>query len=105
MEFPTALYRCPGLHQCPGGTFSCIGAEDEEQYAARIAEGWFPTMPEAMAGKAVAPQVAAAQTIEAPAPLDRDALKAEATALGLDFPKNIPTERLSEMIAEAKAKE
>lgn len=102
MEFPTALYRCPGQHSCPGGTFSCVGAEDEEQFAARIAEGWFPTMPEAMAGKLA----------DAPAPVvvvesapDRDALKAEATALGLEFPKNVPTERLAEMVAEAKTKE
>lgn len=35
---------------------------------------------------------------------DRDALKQKATELGLEFPKNIPTDKLAEMI-EAKTKE
>lgn len=130
MEFPTTLYRCPGQHQCPGGTFSYAGAKDAAEFCALIAAGWFATMPEAMAGKANAtaaveldpdeplpepePEATEAPT-SAPeqAPVsdvdkldgakDRDALKAEATALGLEYPKNVPTDRLIEMIAQAKA--
>lgn len=34
--------------------------------------------------------------------LDRDALKAEALALGLEFPSNVKTDKLIAMIAEAK---
>lgn len=36
-------------------------------------------------------------------PLDREALKAEATALGIQFAKNIKTEQLAEMVAAQKA--
>jgi uncharacterized protein YhaN len=33
--------------------------------------------------------------------LDRDALKARATELGIDFPRNITTEKLAELVAAA----
>lgn len=35
-------------------------------------------------------------------PLDRDALKARATALGIDFARNISTEKLAELVAAAE---
>jgi hypothetical protein len=35
--------------------------------------------------------------------LDRDALKAEADALEIEYPKNIKTEKLYQMVYEAKA--
>jgi hypothetical protein len=35
---------------------------------------------------------------------DREALKTEGLRLGLDFPSNIPTDKLKAMIAEATAK-
>lgn len=35
-------------------------------------------------------------------PIDREALKAEALELGLEFPSNVKTDKLLAMIAEAK---
>lgn len=36
--------------------------------------------------------------------LDREALKARATQLGIDFPRNVTTEKLAELVAAAEAK-
>ena len=35
-------------------------------------------------------------------PLDREALKARAAELGVEFPRNITTEKLAELVAEAE---
>ena len=39
-----------------------------------------------------------------PAELDRDALKARANELGIDFARNVSTEKLAELIAAAEQK-
>jgi hypothetical protein len=40
---------------------------------------------------------------EQTAPLDRDALKAEAESLGIAFAGNVPTARLAELVAAKKS--
>ena len=47
--FPTLVYRCPGEHQRPGGSFGFIQAVDESKFNAYIADGWFSTLEEAIA--------------------------------------------------------
>ena len=58
-DLPTIVYRCPGPYQRKGGTWGYHGAETEDQLAALLAAGWFPTLDEAIAafdGTAAAPQ-------------------------------------------------
>lgn len=46
--FPSTVYRCPGPHHgLPGTTYESRGVADEAQLAARLADGWFATLPEA----------------------------------------------------------
>jgi hypothetical protein len=45
----------------------------------------------------------AVDVVETSAPVDRDALKAEAEALGITFAANVPTARLAELVAAKKS--
>ena len=48
MIFPNLVYRCPGLHACPGGTYEYKAVNDEDELTAAIKDGWFPSLPFAM---------------------------------------------------------
>lgn len=104
-DFPRMLYKFPGAEEIHGARFATLIVQDADEQDEALADGWSITTDEARAPKAApAPAPSATQDAdEQDATPDRDALKAEATALGLEFPKNVPTERLVEMIAEAKA--
>ena len=97
-EFPRMLYKHPGREEMHGSRFDTLIVGDEGKQDAALADGWKLTTTEAK-DPAEAPQEPQGSDY------DREALKAQATSLGLTFPKNVPNERLIEMIAEAKAKE
>ena len=114
-DFPCMLYKAPGPHDIHGGQFDyCIVQNDEEQ-AQALVDGWALTTVDALAAlvsakappqeeKVPAPTTAPA-TPHPPAPpaeLDRDVLKAEADALGIEYAKNIPTDKLAALVAEKK---
>lgn len=48
MDLPNVLYRCPGAHSRPGGTYDYLGVETPEDYDKAIAGGWQLTMPAAI---------------------------------------------------------
>ncbi len=122
MQFPRLVYKSAEVHAL---------ANDEQEFEALITNGWFPTVPEATAGKLIAPSVDEVTHAEAfdqvnegdepdtvqpvpdlpidtennNAPLTRDELKQKASDIGLMFPRNVTDERLVAMIAEASAKE
>lgn len=78
MQFPTVVYKSPGMHQCPGSTYSYKGAADDAELAGLLESGWFRTLPEALAGE---PE-------ESPADDSlptRAELEAKATELGIKF--------------------
>jgi len=45
--FPTIVYRCPGAHQCAGGTYDYAAAKDQAVFDSLIGAGWSATLPEA----------------------------------------------------------
>lgn len=96
MQFPTMLYRCPGLHQCPGGTFSTIGAADQTAFDQHVAAGWHPTMPEAMAPKKPVVVVASDN-----APPTRAELETKAKELGIAFDGRTGDKTIAGKIADA----
>lgn len=98
-EYPRMLYKFPGIEQIHGGNFATLIVNDEAEQESAAQDGWKETTTEA--------KDPTAQPVSAPqgSDYDREALKAQAIGLGLEFPKNVPTERLAEMVAEAKAKE
>jgi len=97
MSFPTMLYRCPGPHSCAGGTFGYIGAEDQVEFDKCIADGWHPTLPEAMSPPA---DVRIVEPDDG-APPTRAELESKAAELGLKFDGRTSDAKLGRMIAEA----
>lgn len=104
-DFPTMVYRTPGPHAAPKGTYGYKGVVDQAEYDAALADGWFASIIEAMDGKAAA--VVIAKVEEAQAAVDaiteetREHLEAKAKALGVSFNWKTSDEVLAARIAEA----
>jgi len=97
MEFPALVYKSDSDY---------VAVANEDELAAKLAEGYFETVPEALAPKKpAAPPASAAAAATTPAPTDdnapatRDELKQKATELGLEFASNIPTDKLAALVA------
>jgi len=91
--FPTIVYKTPGTHARAGGTYNYRGIEDAAALEAALAEGWFLTLPEAIAGKADEPVDNSAPT--------REELEAKAAELGIQFDGRTTDKKLAEKIEHA----
>ena len=49
--FPTIIYKCPGEHQCTGGTYGFIQVISESSLSEGLKNGYSLTLPEAMGEK------------------------------------------------------
>jgi hypothetical protein len=104
MKFPRLVYKSAA---------SFVLVESEEAHAEKLAEGWFDTVPEAIAGVSAKPELvdlALAPPTPEPGPVEgdepptRDELKQKARDLGIEFAPNIPTAKLAELVDLALAK-
>jgi hypothetical protein len=95
MPAQTMLYKAPGPHEIHGGRFDYTIVVDD-QIEATLAAGWYLTTTEAKAAHQAALQDAADN-----APSTRDELKRKADELRLQYPANIPTDRLAAMVDAA----
>ena len=107
MHFPAPLYSTPGPYRKGKGlkTYRVAGAKDQEQYDAMIANGWFPSYEEAVAGKVADAIVEAAEAFEdavddVSGPT-REELEQKAEELGVSFNKRTSDKKLAERIAAA----
>lgn len=96
MEFPRLVYKGSAEHKL---------VENEAQFDAALAGGWFRTVPEAVSG-------IAAKLAEPPAPADDDTapptraeLEQKAKELGIQFSANIGDAKLAERIAAKLAEQ
>jgi hypothetical protein len=89
MEFPRLVYKSASNH---------VVANDEQQFEQLIADGWFPTVPEAIAGK-LNPTDNGDESDEALP--TREELETKATELGIKFQPNIGDKKLAAKIADA----
>ena len=88
MNFPRLVYRSASEH--------CL-VEYESIYDLMLSDGWFATVPEALAAKT--------KKVEADnIPPTRAELETKATELSLKFDGRTPSEKLSRIIAEALVK-
>ena len=107
MHFPAPLYRTPGPYRKGKGlkTYRVAGAKDQAQYDAMIANGWFPSYEEAVAGKAADVIVEAAEAFEEAVDEvsgpTREELEQKAEELGVSFNKRTSNRKLAERIAAA----
>lgn len=107
MHFPAPLYRIPGPYRKGKGlkTYSVAGAKDQAQYDAMIANGWFPSYEEAVAGKIAVGIIKAAEAFEDAiddiSDPTREEMEQIAEELGIGFNKRTSDKKLAERIAAA----
>lgn len=109
-DFPTILYRCPGKWLANGFTFATRPANNEEEYAAALADGWWPTVPEAeKAFRNPAPVAAPPSPAPVPdvppddAPVTRAEIEQKAAELGIPVHHKHKDETILKKIEEALA--
>lgn len=86
--FPVLVFKDGGPHQRAGGSYSYLAVEDEQDFNAAIANGWFATLPEAIEAKAISD-----------AQPTRSELEFKATELGVKFDGRTTDRKLGELIA------
>lgn len=91
MNFPAFVFKNGGLLQRAGGSYSQLLVHDEDEHAAKLKEGWFATLPEAIEGV----------SSEDDAPPTRAELEAKADEIGLKFDRRIGDKKLAALIQEA----
>ena len=104
----TIVYKCPGFHSRPGGTYDFKGV-DSETIEDALNEGWFKTLPEAIEGKHIIEGVFEETKDEIPsievselkgdeAPPSREELEQKAKELGVKFDGRTSDRKLLELI-------
>lgn len=98
--FPSLVYKCPGPHECSGGTYDHLSIGDAQALDVALASGWYTTLPDAISPPAIAPPD------DEPLPDDnapptRVEMEAKAAELGLKFDGRTGNTKLGKMIAEA----
>lgn len=99
-QFPTLVYKGKGPHSRAGGTYDYVAANNQEELDAKLADGWFTTLPEAIDAHDK-PTVVKSDD----APATRAELEAKAKELGIQFGKKTTDAELSAAITKALAKE
>jgi len=74
-QFPTLVYKGVGPHSRAGGTYAYAGADNQTDLDAKLDDGWFATLPEAIAAQD-SPPVEIAPTPATMAPTEPTAAKA-----------------------------
>lgn len=106
MQFPNLVYKCPGTHQCPGGTFDATQVNDEGQLSELIKDGWKPTLACAQnpadfdVEKFIADQCQPDLDLST---LPREELEGKARSLGITFNRTFKDETLISRITHALA--
>lgn len=107
MKKQDIVYKTPGPHQRPGGTFDYKGTSNAEEHEEALKSGWFPSLAEAVAGKLDEKKVEAPvdtgelETLGDAAPPTRPELEQKAKELGISFNKKTTDEQLVKLIEKA----
>ncbi len=93
------VFKVPGKHVRPNGTYDFTGVSNAEELAAKLKEGWFLTLAEAIEPKKET-FVATTETDDT-APPTRQELEQKATELGIKFDGRFSDKKISQLIEEA----
>ena len=104
-DFPTMVYRSPGVHRASGGgSFDYRGVDDAAAMNAALADGWYRSIAEAVVVKsadAILTEVKEAEdAIDDVSPATRDELEQKARELGIGFNARTSDKVLAQRIAE-----
>jgi hypothetical protein len=103
MEYPSMVYKVPGKHVRPHGTYDFTGVNNAEELQAKLKDGWFSSLPEAIDSKQTAPVVEAVK-VDDIAPPSRQELEEKATELGIKFDGRFSDKKISQLIEETLTK-
>ncbi len=100
IEFPALVYKVPGKYVRPYGTYDFTGVNDAEELQAKLKEGWFCSLSEA-----IEPQdKEVVEEEDDTAPPTRQELEEKATELGIKFDGRFSDKKIAQLIDEALAK-
>ena len=97
------VYKVPGKHVRPHGTYDFAGVNNAEELQAKLKDGWFPSLPEAIDSKQTTPVVETVK-VDDIAPPSRQELEEKATELGIKFDGRFSDKKISQLIEEALTK-
>lgn len=105
-DFPTIVYRTPGMHRAGGGaTYNFKGVDDADALGLAIKTGWRLTLGEAVAGQraqsVIQEVIEAQEAIDDVSPATRDELEQKAKELGIGFNARTSDTVLAQRIAGA----
>jgi hypothetical protein len=95
-KYQGMVYQCPGPYSRAGGTYNTKGVNSKAEHEAARKEGWFDTMPEAIAGKSAVVDVPADNK-----PPTRAELEHKAKELNIKFDKKVTDKDLADKITAA----
>ena len=98
-QFPTLVYKGKGPHSRACGTYDYATANNQEEFDAKLADGWFTTLPEAI--DAHDKPVTKSDRIVPPT---RKEFEVKARELGIKFTNKTTDAELGAAIATALAK-
>ena len=96
MNYPTIVYKCPGQHQRPGGTYSYLGIDSEDELKVALSGGWHLTLEEA-----IEPNKAVRNDDPIESKPTRDEMNQKGAELGLKFDGRTSDKKLLKMIEDA----
>lgn len=99
-QFPTLVYKGEGPYSREGGTYDYVGVNDQEKLDAKLSDGWFTTLPEAIDANDN-PVLASDENAQ----LTRKDLEASAKEIGIKFNKKTTDAELSAAISSELSKE
>lgn len=97
------VYKVPGKHVRPHGTYDFAGVNNIEEFEAKIKEGWFPSFSEATESKKIE-LVTKEVKADDIAPPTRLELEEKATELGIKFDGRFSDKKISQLIEETLTK-
>lgn len=103
MSYPTIVYRCPGDHQMPGGTYSYLGVKDEDAMKEAIKDGWCKTLEEAASGKPSKSEAPKVEEVAEDAAPTRAELEQQADELGIKYDGRTSEAKLLKAITDMLA--
>lgn len=99
MKFPGFVYKSPGrMGRIRKKTYDWSPVQNEEELAAKLAQGWYATRDEAFAPKQLTPKQ---PEVKEDAPPTRAELEQKARELGLKFDGRTSDRKLLKMIEES----
>jgi hypothetical protein len=101
-QFPTLVYKGRGPHSRAGGTYDYTDVANQKDLEAKLADGWFSTLPEAIDAHDKPVEVVKSEDNTPPT---RKELEVKAKELNIKFDKKTTDAELGAAITAALTKE